>query len=156
VWGSSPLLYCCRSMVSIGCFLTHFPNICVYMCTQRQYEIIGRPRPTPKNKNPIIYRMKIFAPNKVVARSRFWYFLSKRHKTKKTHTHKHPQQHTQTSLHTCRNNNTLGITYTRAQTHTHIYTIVCVCSGPTTVLVLSLLFIGFVIFLHVWGKLRRS
>lgn len=25
--------------------------------------------------------------------------------------------------------------------------------GPTTVLVLSLLFIGFVVLLHIWGKL---
>jgi len=28
--------------------------------------------------------------------------------------------------------------------------------GPTTVLVLSLLFIGFVVLLHIWGKLTRS
>ena len=28
-------------------------------------------------------------------------------------------------------------------------------SGPTTVLVMSLLFIGFVVFLHIWGKFRR-
>jgi len=27
--------------------------------------------------------------------------------------------------------------------------------GPTTVLVLSLLFIGFVVLLHIWGKLSR-
>jgi protein transport protein SEC61 subunit beta len=27
--------------------------------------------------------------------------------------------------------------------------------GPTTVLVLSLLFIGFVVLLHIWGKLTR-
>ena len=29
------------------------------------------------------------------------------------------------------------------------------CSGPTTVLVLSLLFIGFVVLLHIWGKVTR-
>ena len=29
------------------------------------------------------------------------------------------------------------------------------CSGPTTVLVLSLLFIGFVVLLHIWGKFQR-
>lgn len=27
--------------------------------------------------------------------------------------------------------------------------------GPTTVLVLSLMFIGFVVLLHVWGKFRK-
>merc|ERR1712146_174651 len=31
-----------------------------------------------------MYRMRIFAPNQVVAKSRFWYFLSKYHKMKKT------------------------------------------------------------------------
>ena len=31
-----------------------------------------------------MYRMRIFAPNEVVAKSRFWYFLSKYHKMKKT------------------------------------------------------------------------
>merc|ERR1711879_1090906 len=30
------------------------------------------------------YRMRIFSPNEVVAKSRFWYFLSKYHKMKKT------------------------------------------------------------------------
>merc|ERR1712173_184037 len=34
--------------------------------------------------NPTLYRMRIFAPNDVVAKSRFWYFLSKYHKMKKT------------------------------------------------------------------------
>ena len=31
-----------------------------------------------------------------------------------------------------------------------------VCSGPTTVLVLSLLFIAFVVLLHIWGKFRKG
>merc|ERR1712130_600443 len=42
-----------------------------------EYQIIGRLKPT-------LYRMRIFAPNDVVAKSRFWYFLSKYHKMKKT------------------------------------------------------------------------
>lgn len=28
--------------------------------------------------------------------------------------------------------------------------------GPTTVLVLSLLFIAFVVLLHIWGKFRKG
>ena len=28
--------------------------------------------------------------------------------------------------------------------------------GPTTVLVLSLMFVGFVVLLHVWGKFRSD
>ena len=32
----------------------------------------------------------------------------------------------------------------------------CVHSGPTTVLVLSLLFIAFVVLLHIWGKFRKG
>ena len=32
----------------------------------------------------------------------------------------------------------------------------CRHSGPTTVLVLSLLFIAFVVLLHIWGKFRKG
>lgn len=35
--------------------------------------------PTPK-----LYRMRLFAPNEVVAKSRFWYFLKKLRKVKKS------------------------------------------------------------------------
>ncbi|KJE88864.1 ribosomal protein L18ae [Capsaspora owczarzaki ATCC 30864] len=50
----------------------------------RQFEIIGRKLPTEKEPVTKLYRMKIFAPNDIVARSRFWYFLSKLRKFKKT------------------------------------------------------------------------
>jgi large subunit ribosomal protein L18Ae len=51
--------------------------------TVRQYEVVGRLKPTLANPKPMIYRMKIFAPNQVVARSRFWYFLSNLQKAKR-------------------------------------------------------------------------
>ncbi|CAK0842530.1 unnamed protein product [Prorocentrum cordatum] len=38
-----------------------------------QYQIVGRAAPTPKNPTPKIYRMRMFAKNKVLAKSRFWY-----------------------------------------------------------------------------------
>mmetsp|Transcript_729 Transcript_729/g.1413 ORF Transcript_729/g.1413 Transcript_729/m.1413 type:complete len:204 (-) Transcript_729:91-702(-) len=64
------------------------------------YEVIGRRKPKETKvdiekelkgeevkaaevEEPKIYRMKIFAPNTVVARSRFWYFLSKLKKIKR-------------------------------------------------------------------------
>jgi len=47
------------------------------------YEITGRKKSTETEKAGQIFRMKIFAPNSVVARSRFWYFLSQAHKLKK-------------------------------------------------------------------------
>ena len=40
--------------------------------------------PTEKQKNPPLYRMRIFAPDPVSARSRFWYFVKKLKKLKKT------------------------------------------------------------------------
>eukprot|EP00310_Coccolithus_braarudii_P018503 CAMPEP_0183351916 /NCGR_PEP_ID=MMETSP0164_2-20130417/26334_1 /TAXON_ID=221442 /ORGANISM="Coccolithus pelagicus ssp braarudi, Strain PLY182g" /LENGTH=178 /DNA_ID=CAMNT_0025524221 /DNA_START=44 /DNA_END=580 /DNA_ORIENTATION=+ len=49
----------------------------------KQYEIVGRHKPTEKNPSPKVYRMKLFAPNKAVARSRFWYYLSLMKKVKK-------------------------------------------------------------------------
>merc|ERR1712137_559443 len=52
--------------------------------TFQEYQVIGRLKPTEDTPNPTLYRMRIFAPNDVVAKSRFWYFLNKYHKTKKT------------------------------------------------------------------------
>jgi large subunit ribosomal protein L18Ae len=49
----------------------------------QEYQIIGRHLPSDANPAPKIYRMRIFAPNEVVAKSRFWYFLGKLRKIKK-------------------------------------------------------------------------
>eukprot|EP00696_Hemimastix_kukwesjijk_P003159 gnl/Hemi2/13895_TR4720_c0_g1_i1.p1 gnl/Hemi2/13895_TR4720_c0_g1~~gnl/Hemi2/13895_TR4720_c0_g1_i1.p1 ORF type:complete len:177 (-),score=57.45 gnl/Hemi2/13895_TR4720_c0_g1_i1:107-637(-) len=49
-----------------------------------QYEVVGRAVPTNKVPVPAIYRMKIFANNEVLAKSRYWYFLSKMRKIKKS------------------------------------------------------------------------
>merc|ERR1712124_151507 len=42
-----------------------------------QYQIVGRAAPTPKNPTPKIYRMRLFAKNTTLAKSRFWYFMKK-------------------------------------------------------------------------------
>mmetsp|Transcript_66890 Transcript_66890/g.156789 ORF Transcript_66890/g.156789 Transcript_66890/m.156789 type:complete len:214 (+) Transcript_66890:19-660(+) len=49
-----------------------------------QYQIVGRAAPTPKNPTPKIYRMRIFARNVVLAKSRFWYFMKRLNKAKKS------------------------------------------------------------------------
>lgn len=49
----------------------------------REYQVIGRRLPTESVPEPKLYRMRIFAPNDVVAKSRYWYFLQKLHKVKK-------------------------------------------------------------------------
>ena len=48
-----------------------------------QYVIIGRARPTEKDPKPALLKMTIFAPNVVVGKSRFWYFVSQLRKLKK-------------------------------------------------------------------------
>lgn len=48
-----------------------------------EYQVIGRHLPTDANPTPKLYRMRIFAPNEVVAKSRFWYFLTRLRKVKK-------------------------------------------------------------------------
>lgn len=45
---------------------------------------MGRRLPNEKEKNPQVYRMRIFASDRVSAKSRFWYFLKKLRKIKKT------------------------------------------------------------------------
>eukprot|EP00760_Papus_ankaliazontas_P014327 PhM_4_TR16055/c0_g1_i1/m.98499/K02882/RP-L18Ae, RPL18A; large subunit ribosomal protein L18Ae len=41
----------------------------------REFEIAGRRVPTTANRDPEVYKMRIFAPNYVVAKSRFWYHM---------------------------------------------------------------------------------
>ncbi|KAJ1935774.1 60S ribosomal protein L20B, partial [Linderina pennispora] len=48
-----------------------------------EYQVIGRRLPTEQEPTPKLFRMRIFAPNEVVAKSRYWYFLSKLHKAKR-------------------------------------------------------------------------
>ncbi|XP_018012052.1 60S ribosomal protein L18a [Hyalella azteca] len=50
----------------------------------KEFTIIGRKLPTKIDTNPQLYKMRIFAPNIIVAKSRFWYFLSKLRKVKKS------------------------------------------------------------------------
>ena len=45
---------------------------------------MGREWPTDKNREPDLFFMKIYAPNDIVAKSRFWYFLKKTRKIKKS------------------------------------------------------------------------
>uniref|UniRef100_A0A8B9P9M4 Large ribosomal subunit protein eL20 n=13 Tax=Amniota TaxID=32524 RepID=A0A8B9P9M4_APTOW len=52
--------------------------------TLREYKVVGRCLPTLKCRTPPLYRMRIFAPNHVVAKSRFWYFVSQLKKMKKS------------------------------------------------------------------------
>ena len=48
-----------------------------------QYLVVGRALPTEKDKNPKIYKMRIFAQDTVRAKSKFWYYLRKMNKIKK-------------------------------------------------------------------------
>ncbi|NP_001359411.1 60S ribosomal protein L18a [Zea mays] len=49
-----------------------------------QYQVVGRALPTPTDEHPKIYRMKLWATNEVRAKSKFWYFLRKLKKVKKS------------------------------------------------------------------------
>jgi len=49
-----------------------------------EYQVLGRKLPSDKDTIPKLYRMRLFAPNDVVAKSRFWYFLKKLQKVKKS------------------------------------------------------------------------
>merc|ERR1712226_453156 len=50
----------------------------------REFKVIGRKLPTEEEPETPLYRMRIFAPDAVVAKSRFWYFLRQLRKFKKT------------------------------------------------------------------------
>jgi hypothetical protein len=46
-----------------------------YRMGLQEYQVVGRHLPTESDPTPKIYRMRIFAADEVVAKSRFWYFL---------------------------------------------------------------------------------
>lgn len=48
----------------------------------RHYSVVGR-KAVEGDEEPPLVRMKIFAPNHVVAKSRYWYFMRKLRKVKK-------------------------------------------------------------------------
>eukprot|EP00923_Selenidium_pygospionis_P026860 GHVN01048133.1.p1 GENE.GHVN01048133.1~~GHVN01048133.1.p1 ORF type:complete len:185 (-),score=20.92 GHVN01048133.1:265-819(-) len=50
----------------------------------RQYHLIGRAAPTAKVPAPKTYRMKLFAKNHVLATSKFWYFMQRLKKAKRS------------------------------------------------------------------------
>lgn len=60
------------------------PGLTALFFQLREYKVVGRCLPTPKCHTPPLYRMRIFAPNHVVAKSRFWYFVSQLKKMKKS------------------------------------------------------------------------
>lgn len=37
-----------------------------------QYQVVGRHLPTEQEPNPTVYRMKVWAPDAVRAKSKFW------------------------------------------------------------------------------------
>nr|ABW90396.1 putative ribosomal protein L18a [Barentsia elongata] len=50
----------------------------------KEYRVVGRECPTDKMRVPPIYQMRIFAPDEIVAKSRYWYFGQLLRKMKKT------------------------------------------------------------------------
>jgi large subunit ribosomal protein L18Ae len=50
----------------------------------KEFEVIGRKLPAGREKVTPLYKMRIFAPDAIVAKSRFWYFLRQLKKFKKT------------------------------------------------------------------------
>jgi large subunit ribosomal protein L18Ae len=39
--------------------------------------------PSEKDPNPKLYRMRVFAKNNVLAKSKFWYHMKRQHKVRK-------------------------------------------------------------------------
>merc|ERR1712141_823258 len=50
----------------------------------REFMITGRKLPSDSQPNPPIYRVRLFAPDPIAAKSRFWYFVSYYKKVNKT------------------------------------------------------------------------
>ena len=68
---------------AIGSVETSTSALAANMSRLHEYQVIGRKLPTEHDATPRLYRMRIFAPNTQVAKSRFWYFLKQARKVKK-------------------------------------------------------------------------
>ncbi|EPY32148.1 large subunit ribosomal protein L18Ae [Strigomonas culicis] len=51
----------------------------------RHFEVVGRESPSEKTPEPTVYKFEVFAPNFVVAKSRFWRLMKIKNKVKHTH-----------------------------------------------------------------------
>lgn len=49
----------------------------------KQFYIVGRALPDEDEPHPQLYRMRIFARDVVLARSKFWYHMKRQHKVRK-------------------------------------------------------------------------
>merc|ERR1712083_677503 len=49
----------------------------------RQFYVVGRALATEDEPNPQLYRMRIFARDAVLARSKFWYHMKRQHKIRR-------------------------------------------------------------------------
>ncbi len=49
----------------------------------RQFQIVGRALPTEKVPEPPLYRMRVFARDAVLARSKYWFHMKRQHKVRK-------------------------------------------------------------------------
>ena len=45
--------------------------------------VIGRRLPSEQDAEPQLYRIRIFAKNEVLAKSKFWYYMKRQHKVRK-------------------------------------------------------------------------
>ena len=50
----------------------------------KHYQVVGRETPTKTNTNPTVFKYEVFAPNYVVAKSRFWKLMKEKNKVKCT------------------------------------------------------------------------
>ena len=73
---------CCRVYC---CPVNVFCQLFISFMQLKEYEIIGRALPSEKNPSPPLYKMRIFGPDEVVAKSKYWYFVAKLKKIKKSH-----------------------------------------------------------------------
>merc|ERR1719460_873747 len=51
--------------------------------TVRQFWVVGRESPSEETPDPTCYRIRVFAKNTVIARSKFWYEMKRQNKVRK-------------------------------------------------------------------------
>ena len=73
---------------TLSCSAVWFRRVlfsCFFLLTHLlfSHQVVGRAKPTPTEEQPKLFRHTCFAPNYVVAKTKFWKFMREYHKVKK-------------------------------------------------------------------------
>ena len=84
--GTIPRVFLLQCLCVLCCYVCCASWRSAFLSTPQihYYQVVGRRLPTEMDPEPEMYRTRLFAPNPVTAKSRYWYFMHRLEKKKGT------------------------------------------------------------------------